>query len=657
MSKTNDPNMPDKQGDDLYTLLKIDRSTKHEEIQKSYKTLSKIFHPDRLRDAVDKHDAQKSFLLVKQAHDILSDPLLRLAYDHFGLAAVNIVKRSQQQHSQQQARNNSNNNKNKNGGAARDNGSSQHDDDESSQHNDSDNKDLYQAMQEATPEQAVLILQQAMDESEQDRHASSPHFDASIDLPFQIHYEGYGDDGNNGRQQLERDTAHIHFHCRSQPTPHLQATIGATSQVQRTAETDISLSSGLNYQPAPGSQLDVNATMNHQQPPQLSFRTQRQLASGTVASIAVGGSMRSYKTWTYSASSFRTLQHYSGSNKRNSNNNNDNDQEEPTKLQAFWRISLAATGNLKFAMASIRTMKFPQWRCRISSSALPLKLSYQADSKGSFYIAWSTAALWSRIKIMTSTSLGRWKFRYGIKYDGGSMYTGGMPWTVMCKIQSSDWTISLPIGMMGPSDWPVVWLSTMMVSVWVDSQLEKWKMDQYSNSGGDGHDKSWTPFVFNDSATTLSQDLPHAEMIGRVASKKRQIESSRQGGGLVILRAVVHVNGKNNNTQDVTNVLQFWVVQSRLCLPVQERQWWWRQQRTPTVEDTSKQSTMWTRVWCQLTGRPPPPPKSQMEAGTGVLTVRYQHGERVYEIVFQGDELVLLPNDRAMELGPAAFVA
>jgi curved DNA-binding protein CbpA len=665
----------------LYTLLNLnpDKAT-YEDIQRSYKQLSKIFHPDKQLDKEDKVTAQTSFLLVKQAHDILSDRVLRLAYDHFGVAAVNIVKRSQQQRSQQQARENSQKQKDDNDNDEEE--SSQHD--ENNDHDDNDDndtdKDLYQTLQEATPEQAVLILQQAMDESEADQHASSPHFDASIDLPLHIHYDDYDNNtssskGNDIRLPVERDTAQVHFHCRSQPTPHLQASLGATSSMQRTAETDISLSAGLNYQPAPASSVDVNVNMNHaaQSMPQVSVRTQRQLASGTVASIAVGGSLKSYQTWTYSASSFRTLQFYKSSNKskskrKRSNNNNNNNSEEPTKLQAFWRISLAATGTLNYAMASIRSMKFPQWRCRISSSALPLKVSYQQDAKASLYMAWSTAGVWSRIKITTASQWGRWKVRYGIKYDGGSQYTNGMPWTVVCKLQSSDWTIALPVGMMDPTDWPVVWLSTMMVSFWVDSQLEQWN-GSHESGGGDGHGKTSTPFAFNDSATTLSKDLPYAEMIARVATKKKGMEASRPGGGLVILRAVVvangdsgdHNNSKKNkdNHQDVTNALQFWVVQSRLSLPVQERQQWWlqqQQQRTTTVEDTSKQSSWWNRVWCQLTGRSPPPSKKETE-DAGVLTVRYRHGERVYEIIFEGDELIWLPNDRAKELGPASFVA
>jgi hypothetical protein len=58
-------------------------------------------------------------------------------------------------------------------------------------------------------------LQQAMDQYEQDWHASSPHFDASIDVPSQIHYND-DDNGDNdniysyGQQLLERLSESTH---------------------------------------------------------------------------------------------------------------------------------------------------------------------------------------------------------------------------------------------------------------------------------------------------------------------------------------------------------------------------------------------------------------------------------------------------------------
>jgi len=231
---------------DLYALLNIHRCAAYEDVQKAYKLLSKTFHPDRLRSAQDKQDAQKTFLLVKQAHDTLSDPMLRLAYDHAGIQAVTLVKRSQQRHQREDDRPS--------------NDHANDDDDNDSQAE----VDLYRSMQKASREQAVLILQGALNEFIQEKQAASPHFDASLDVPIQLHEV----------LQAERDTTSIHFHCRRQPTPHIQATVGATSQIQRTAETDIQLSSSVSYQPAPGSQLEVDVAMNHKQPaPQLSFRS------------------------------------------------------------------------------------------------------------------------------------------------------------------------------------------------------------------------------------------------------------------------------------------------------------------------------------------------------------------------------------------------
>jgi len=591
---------------DLYALLNIDRCAAYEDVQKAYKLLSKTFHPDRLRSAQDKQDAQKTFLLVKQAHDTLSDPMLRLAYDHAGIQAVTLVKRSQQRHQREDDR------------PPNDHANDDDDDDDDSQAE----VDLYRSMQKASKEQAVLILQEALDEFLQEKQAASPHFDASLDVPIQLH-EGL---------QPERDTTSIHFHCRRQPTPHIQATVGATSQIQRTAETDIQLSTSVSYQPAPGSQVQVDAAMNHKQPaPQLSFRSQRQFSSGTVASVVVGGSTQSLKSWTYSMSSSRNVQWRHGSN-NNHNPNAQDEEEPPTKLQAFWRMSLASTGRSQFALASIRTMQFPQWRVRLSSSVLPLKISYQTDPKGSIYIAWSTAGMWSRIKVTMVASMGRWKLRYGVKYDGGSIQTGGMPWTVVCKLQSNDWTIRFPFGLSDPSSWPVVWASTLMVSMWVDSQLEKWIIANGK--------KSTTMPVLNDPSSSLSNSLPYADMMGRIAAKKRLYESSLNG--LVILHAVYQ------ESEDVTDFLQYWVVESRLYLLVREMYWW----RRGDEKEESIASWMWRKLTRRSLTLEPTDPSS----GARPLVVRYRYGCSVFEIVFEDDELIWLPNDRAKELGSASLV-
>ena len=46
----------------------------------------------------------------------------------------------------------------------------------------------------------------------------------------------------------------------------------------------------------------------------------------------------------------------------------------------------------------------------------------------------------------------------------------------------------------------------------------------------------------------------------------------------------------------------------------------------------------------------------QSDDDAGTLYIRYQFEDSIYEIIFQGDELLLLPNSRATVIGEAGRV-
>jgi molecular chaperone DnaJ len=71
--------------EDYYQLLGVSRNASDDEIKKSFRRLAMKFHPDRNRD---NPEAEEQFKKVKEAHDILSDPKKRSAYDQFGHAGV-----------------------------------------------------------------------------------------------------------------------------------------------------------------------------------------------------------------------------------------------------------------------------------------------------------------------------------------------------------------------------------------------------------------------------------------------------------------------------------------------------------------------------------------------------------------------------------------
>lgn len=64
---------------DYYKILKIPRNASFSEIDSIYRKLSKIYHPDPYE--FDKKHASEEFLEIKEAYEILSNPIKREKYD------------------------------------------------------------------------------------------------------------------------------------------------------------------------------------------------------------------------------------------------------------------------------------------------------------------------------------------------------------------------------------------------------------------------------------------------------------------------------------------------------------------------------------------------------------------------------------------------
>jgi molecular chaperone DnaJ len=67
---------------DYYKILGVGKNASDEEIKKAYRKLARQYHPDR--NAGDKR-AEERFKEISQAHDVLSDPDKRKAYDRGGV--------------------------------------------------------------------------------------------------------------------------------------------------------------------------------------------------------------------------------------------------------------------------------------------------------------------------------------------------------------------------------------------------------------------------------------------------------------------------------------------------------------------------------------------------------------------------------------------
>ncbi|KAJ1944610.1 hypothetical protein FBU59_002553 [Linderina macrospora] len=69
---------------DYYGVLNLPRTASTDDVRDAYKRFSRVFHPDRHRDAERREWAQRQFHVIQRAYEILTDDYKRAAYDQLG---------------------------------------------------------------------------------------------------------------------------------------------------------------------------------------------------------------------------------------------------------------------------------------------------------------------------------------------------------------------------------------------------------------------------------------------------------------------------------------------------------------------------------------------------------------------------------------------
>lgn len=75
---------------DYYAVLGLKRTATQKQVRTAYKRLARRYHPDK---ATGDASADAKFKAICEAHDVLSDPHKRAAYDHDGARAVKIPRK------------------------------------------------------------------------------------------------------------------------------------------------------------------------------------------------------------------------------------------------------------------------------------------------------------------------------------------------------------------------------------------------------------------------------------------------------------------------------------------------------------------------------------------------------------------------------------
>merc|ERR1712240_174591 len=66
---------------DYYKILGVKRSATKKEINKAYKKLAMQWHPDKFQGEEEKKSAEKKFMDIAAAKEVLTDPEMRQKYD------------------------------------------------------------------------------------------------------------------------------------------------------------------------------------------------------------------------------------------------------------------------------------------------------------------------------------------------------------------------------------------------------------------------------------------------------------------------------------------------------------------------------------------------------------------------------------------------
>jgi len=72
---------------DLYTLLGVKKNATKNDLRRAYKNLARIFHPDHHQGG-HREEAEKKFVQINFAYQVLMDDEQRAVYDIYGLEAI-----------------------------------------------------------------------------------------------------------------------------------------------------------------------------------------------------------------------------------------------------------------------------------------------------------------------------------------------------------------------------------------------------------------------------------------------------------------------------------------------------------------------------------------------------------------------------------------
>ena len=618
---------------DPYAVLNLPgRDVSDASVRDAYRKLSRLLHPDK--NPGDQADAESMFNALQGAYEVLVDPALRQAYDHFGHDAVTLVNHNKHQP-------------------------------------ESLHRGLTELHDEGNSEEALKVLQIVMEDTQTKKRLKEWDFNADVEVRMHA-----CDDGSVECKATNLSlSAMVPLPRQGQSSTNqladkIQLAIGGTSTLDKgMGSTRGSLTAS--YKPV--SHIDVSSELEAgYKHLSTSISTSTQLANGTGLSakatrqIELGSGKESNIGLAFT--SHRSLSMFSG-----------------RIVHATFAFGSGVDFKLLYGVLSLTTLGLwgvddeenpPQITAKMQlGTQYPVECSIvQSNLFGAEHRSGKASVAWSplsgyRIKAMLSRNIPmnwiRSKFHesdfkstlgFGIEHNGLS----GLTWLLRYQ-RPEGIAISIPIfatSFMTHAYWiKVVWISTL--TYLLDEAIEEYSGRDKAESAEAGEERYQQLSKANRaeqdwscSPLAISTSERHLPYMVEVAGAKRRREESIDG--LVILRAVYGTTSDSSDVE-VTDQLQFFVNDSRLVLSSSPKcsllGFYSLRRRKRTIR---RRHVPFSSFLVRFGLAEPDLELDDSQEIT--LTIRYKHKGFVFELSVGDSDQVVLPCRNARQLGSSQIV-
>lgn len=602
---------PTEQTKDPYGVLNLATHATLDDIQRSYKHLSRAFHPDKQPPGLKREEAQTAFVDFKVAHDILTDPVLRQAYDDHGHYGVYFVKRSMN----------------------------------STEENSTFNR-LVRLHKVGRKLDARQVLDEAIQYNEYEVMLSEIDVSGSIEIKCSMLHTSFLNEGTEAMGVPEVEKTSMSF---SVGTSHgdgkskWSTSFGASSNV-RNGEAGGSGSISVQYNPVQGTDISMDVDVGEDA--KVSISTSRVLSSRTLVNTSISTLPGSDKL-ALSLSSHRPL--------------------FQNKVRGTWAIGMSSPDfSLHYGLLSFTTLNTrPRYTAKLNIGVDRYPLRLTADHNFSDVHSGQLSYGWGPSGVELSGIMSRVvskyaKFSIGVKHVTISGQSG-LTW--LLKFRRGQLTFSVPIAVSSITSpgYSFKCLYMTFLSLLIDEAIGDLISEANSRLVDDGGEESKVALM-REEAQLVEMNKARADAKQQVELMKRPAELKRateeKKNGLVVLKATYEVEG--GDVLNVTDQLQFWVANSSLNLPntSKSNMLGFYDVRRILPEDDIVATTIsgWRRILSWFTWGFIDLPPDIKKGPDPTLTVRYKFQDSVYEIRVLDDDPLSLPSPLALKLGDSRYV-